>query len=209
MGVEALPYSAVDDQTAEQLLRIGGVSAVAISDQGVMRQLLQAPNLPRAPDFIDLRRRSLGARLLDPVRDPVRPPDRSIRARAAPRYRSGDFIDVVAPAEPLKLELRAFLLNSLLVSILISRGGGRPALRRPVLPGAAAAAPGDPLHRRLRRRSPRPSPRRPPTATTRSAGSSANWPACRTRCARPCAPAPAWWRWARRWPRSTTTCATC
>ena len=120
VGVEALPYSAVDDDTAEQLLRIGGVSAVAISDQGVMRQLLQAPNLTRAPDFIDLRRRSLGARLADPVRTLFGPPDRSIRARAAPRYRSGDFIDVVAPAQPLKIELRAFLLNSLLVSILIS-----------------------------------------------------------------------------------------
>src|SRR5690606_38361852 len=46
--------------------------------------------------------------------------DRSIRVRDAPRYRSGDFIDVVAPAEPLRLELRAFLLNSLLVSIVIS-----------------------------------------------------------------------------------------
>ena len=120
VGVEALPYSAVDDQTAEQLLRIGGVSAVAISDQGVMRQLLQAPNLARAPDFIDLRRRSLASRLLDPVHTLFGPADRSIRARAAPRYRSGDFIDVVAPAEPLKVELRAFLLNSLLVSILIS-----------------------------------------------------------------------------------------
>ena len=124
VGVEALPYSAVDDQTAEQLLRIGGVSAVAISDQGVMRQLLQAPNLARAPDFIDLRRRSTGAKLLDPVRTLFGPSDRSIRARAAPRYRSGDFIDVVAPAEPLKIELRAFLLNSLLVSIIISMVAG-------------------------------------------------------------------------------------
>ncbi len=124
VGVEALPYSAVDDRTAEQLLRIGGVSAVAISDQGVMRQLLQAPNLARTPDFIDLRRRSLGARLLDPVRTLFGHPERSIRARAAPRYRSGDFIDVVAPAEPLKVELRAFLLNSLLVSIVISMVAG-------------------------------------------------------------------------------------
>ncbi|WP_421730235.1 sensor histidine kinase [Brevundimonas sp.] len=120
VGVEALPYNAVDDATAETLLRIGGVSAVAISDQGVMRQLLQAPNLPRTPDFIDLRRRNLAQRLWDPVVTLWGHPDRSIRARAAPRYRSGDFIDVVAPAEPLRLELRAFLLNSLLVSILIS-----------------------------------------------------------------------------------------
>lgn len=124
VGVEALPYNAVDDDTAEQLLRIGGVSAVAISDQGVLRQLLRAPDLPRAPDFIDLRRPSLTARLLDPVRTLFGPPDRSIRVRDRPRYRSGDFIDVVAPAEPLKLELRAFLLNGLLVSLVVSLAAG-------------------------------------------------------------------------------------
>jgi len=124
VGVEALPYNAVDDATAEQLLRIGGVSAVAISDQGVMRQLLQAPNLPRAPDFIDLRGRNLATRLWDPVVTLTGHPDRSIRVRARPRYRTGDFIDVVAPAQPLKLELRAFLLNSLLVSIVISLVAG-------------------------------------------------------------------------------------
>ena len=124
VGVEALPYNAVDDATAEQLLRIGGVSAVAISDQGVMRQLLQAPNLPRAPDFIDLRGRNLATRLWDPVVTLLGHPERSIRVRAKPRYRSGDFIDVVAPAQPLKLELRAFLLNSLLVSIVISLVAG-------------------------------------------------------------------------------------
>ena len=124
VGVEALPYNAVDDATAETLLRIGGVSAVAISDQGVMRQLLQAPQLPRTPDFIDLRGRSLATRLWDPVNTLFGHPDRSIRVRAAPRYRSGDFIDIVAPAEPLRQELRTFLLNSLLVSILISLVAG-------------------------------------------------------------------------------------
>ncbi len=124
VGVEALPYNAVDDDTAEQLLRIGGVSAVAISDQGVLRQLLRAPVLPRAPDFIDLRRSNTGARLLDPIRTLTGAPDRSIRVRAEPRYRSGDYIDVVAPAEPLRMELRAFLLNGLLVSALISVAAG-------------------------------------------------------------------------------------
>ena len=124
VGVEALPYNAVDDATAETLLRIGGVSAVAISDQGVMRQLLQAPDLPRTPDFIDLRGRSLATRLWDPVNTLFGHPDRSIRVRAAPRYRSGDFIDIVAPAEPLRQELRAFLLNSLLVSVIISLVAG-------------------------------------------------------------------------------------
>ncbi len=120
VGVEALPYNAVSDEVAEQLLRIGGVSAIAISEEGVLSQLLQAPSLPRTPDFIDLRDRPLALRLTDPWRTLTGHPDRSIRVRAAPRYRPGDYIEVLAPAEPLKQELRAFLLNSLLVSILIS-----------------------------------------------------------------------------------------
>ena len=124
VGVEALPYSAVEDDTAEQLLRIGGVQAVVVGDQGVRRLLLQAPNLPRTPDLIDLRQRRPVARTLDPWRTLFGHPDRSIRVQARPRYRSGDFIEILAPAQPLKLELRAFLLNSLLMSLLISLVAG-------------------------------------------------------------------------------------
>ena len=124
VGVEALPYSAVEDDVAEQLLAIGGVQAVVVGDQGVRRLLLQAPNLPRTPDLIDLRRARPVARILDPWRTLSGHPDRSIRVQARPRYRSGDFIEILAPAEPLKVELRAFLLNSLLMSLLISLVAG-------------------------------------------------------------------------------------
>lgn len=124
VGVEALPYSAVEDSTAEQLLSIGGVQSVVVGEQGVRRLLLQAPNLPRAPELIDLRQRNAGARLLDPWKTLVGHPDRSLRVQARPRYRSGDFIEILAPAQPLKLELRAFLLNSLTVSLLIAAGAG-------------------------------------------------------------------------------------
>ncbi|MGZ9099116.1 MAG: histidine kinase dimerization/phospho-acceptor domain-containing protein, partial [Brevundimonas sp.] len=124
VGVEALPYSAVEDDVAEQLLAIGGVQAVVVGDQGVRRLLLQAPNLPRTPDLIDLRERRPATRILDPWRTLFSHPDRSIRVQARPRYRSGDFIEILAPAEPLKLELRAFLLNSLLTSLLISLVAG-------------------------------------------------------------------------------------
>ena len=124
VGVEALPYSAVEDDVAEQLLAIGGVQAVVVGDQGVRRLLLQAPNLPRTPDLIDLREDRPAARILDPWRTLFGHPDRSVRVQARPRYRSGDFIEILAPAEPLKLELRAFLLNSLLMSLLISLVAG-------------------------------------------------------------------------------------
>ncbi|GAA0646208.1 sensor histidine kinase [Brevundimonas lenta] len=124
VGVEALPYSAVEDDTAEQLLAIGGVQAVVVGDQGVRRLLLQAPNLPRTPDLIDLRQHRPMARLTDPWRTLFGHPDRSIRVQARPRYRSGDFIEVLAPAQPLKTELRAFLLNSLLTSLFISLVAG-------------------------------------------------------------------------------------
>lgn len=120
VGIEALPYSAVEDETAAELMRIGGVQAVVVGEQGVRRLLLQAPNLPRAPDLIDLRRDNPGARVLDPWRTLVGHPDRSIRVQARPRYRSGDFIEILTPAEPLKAELRTFLLNSLLASLLIA-----------------------------------------------------------------------------------------
>ncbi len=124
VGVEALPYSAVEDDAAEQLLAIGGVQAVVVGDQGVRRLLLQAPNLPRTPDLIDLRKSRPVTRISDPWRTLFGHPDRSIRVQARPRYRSGDFIEILAPAEPLKLELRAFLLNSLLMSLLISLVAG-------------------------------------------------------------------------------------
>jgi signal transduction histidine kinase len=124
VGVEALPYSAVEDDVAEQLLAIGGVQAVVVGDQGVRRLLLQAPNLPRTPDLIDLRQRRPLTRIVDPWRTLFGHPERSIRVQARPRYRSGDFIEILAPAEPLKIELRAFLLNSLLTSLFISLVAG-------------------------------------------------------------------------------------
>ncbi len=124
VGVEALPYSMVEDDTADELLTIGGVQAVVVGEQGVRRLLLQAPNLPRAPELIDLRRRGTMTRLADPWRTLFGHPDRSLRVQARPRYRSGDYIEILVRAEPLKRELAAYLANSLLLSLLLSALAG-------------------------------------------------------------------------------------
>lgn len=124
VGVEALPYSMVEPDVAEDLLAIGGVQAVVVGEQGVRRLLLQAPNLPRAPDLIDLRRRDLAARLTDPWTTLFGHPDRSLRVQARPRYRSGDYVEILAPAEPLKRELAAYLANILLLSLGLSALAG-------------------------------------------------------------------------------------
>ena len=52
VGVEALPYSLVEDDTARQLLQISGVTAVAVQEEGVRRLLLQAPARPRTPERV-------------------------------------------------------------------------------------------------------------------------------------------------------------
>lgn len=124
VAVEALPYSEVDDDVGRQLLAIGGVQAVVVGDQGVRRLLLQAPSPARTPDIIDLRQFRPMARLIDPWRTLFGHRDRSIRVQARPRYRSGDFIEILASAQPLKAELRTFLLRNLLASVVISACAG-------------------------------------------------------------------------------------
>ena len=124
VGVEALPYNLVEADTAQQLMEIGGVTAVAVGEEGVRRLLLRAPAMEETPDLIDLRRQDFGARLIDPWRTLFGDPDRMLRVMARPRYRSGDFVEVVAPAQPLKRELGVHLLRSLLLSLFVSAAAG-------------------------------------------------------------------------------------
>ncbi|MDO1559160.1 HAMP domain-containing sensor histidine kinase [Brevundimonas sp. 2R-24] len=124
IGVDALPYDLVEDDVGRQLLEGAGVAAVAVGEEGVRRLLLRAPEMEEAPDFIDLRRTDYLARLTAPWETLFGAPDRMIRINARPRFRQGDFVEVVVPAVPLQRELRVYLLQILGVSALISLTAG-------------------------------------------------------------------------------------
>ncbi|HEY0052935.1 MAG TPA: HAMP domain-containing sensor histidine kinase, partial [Caulobacteraceae bacterium] len=100
------------------------VTAVAVGEQGVQRLLLPGPPMNRTPDFIDLRRANTAARLIEPWRTLAGPGNRTVRVRARPRFRSGDFVEVVAPVRVLKDELANYLLQILLASLLVSAIAG-------------------------------------------------------------------------------------
>ena len=126
LAVEAAPAGVVSDQLSGRLLKGAGVVSVAVQSEGALRLLLAAPHMKQPPSLIDLRRQNLAEFLAEPFRTlgPGAPP--MVRVVARPQFRSGDFIEIVAPSAPLAAALQAFMLRTLLSSVLISlvAGGG-------------------------------------------------------------------------------------
>ena len=123
LAVDAAPNQIVSDTLSNQLLEGAGVVSVAVQSDGVRRLLLAAPRMNRTPYLVDLRR---GASL-DSLAAPFRAlfgGDRMVRVVDRPRFRSGDFIEIVASDGPLRSELRAYLLRLLSVAAIISAVAG-------------------------------------------------------------------------------------
>ncbi len=120
LAVEAAPYATVQDDLAGRLLRGVGADVVVLQEEGIRRLLRGQEGGETPPDLIDLRDPDMAARLIDPWETLLGPEDRRIRVMAEPRFRDGDFIEIVAEAEPLKLELRAYVLQIVLSSLVIS-----------------------------------------------------------------------------------------
>ncbi|WP_425592611.1 sensor histidine kinase [Brevundimonas aveniformis] len=118
--VEAAPYATVEDSLADRLLVGVGADTVVLQENGIRRLLRGTPKEGATPHLIDLRESDLAARLLDPWLTLLGPDDRRIQVIAAPRWRSGDFIDIVAEAAPLKAELRTYVLQIVFASLVIS-----------------------------------------------------------------------------------------
>jgi len=121
LAVEAAPAGVVSDQLAGELLEGAGVVSVAVQSEGVRRLLLAAPRLDRPPELIDLRRRNWVAWLAAPFRTLAPIGSRGIlRVVATPRFRSGDFVEILSPVDPLRRDLTAYLLRLLAATAFIS-----------------------------------------------------------------------------------------
>ena len=124
MAVEAAPAGIVSNQLSDRLLNGAGVVSVAVQSEGSRRLLLAAPHMKQPPTLIDLRQQNMADFLLEPFRALAPDAPGMLRVVAKPQFRSGDFIEIVAPSAPLALALRNYLVQTLLISVLVSLVAG-------------------------------------------------------------------------------------
>jgi signal transduction histidine kinase len=123
LAVDAAPDPMVRNDLASKLVRGAGVSNVAFKTD-VRHLLVRAPAFDKPPAVVDLRKaRGIGW-LLDPWKTLFGAEDRMLRVMAKPRFREGEFIEIVLPSAPLKEELVAYLMRTLLLSLAISVTAG-------------------------------------------------------------------------------------
>jgi signal transduction histidine kinase len=124
LAVEASPDQVVTDTLNAQLLNGAGVLQVAVQSDGIRRLLLPGPRLPRAPALVDLRTRGPVGWLLQPFQILSGPPEQMLRIVARPRFRDGDFVEIVVPQARLRRELTGYLLGLVGVTAFIGLVAG-------------------------------------------------------------------------------------
>ena len=121
LAVEAAPAGIVSDQLAGDLLEGAGVILVAVQSDG-RRRLLLAPPAPLSvsPELVDLRRSRGPSWLAAPFRTLApRGGERVMRVVARPVFRRGDFVEILAPSGPLRVELGRYFAQLLAVAAFI------------------------------------------------------------------------------------------
>jgi signal transduction histidine kinase len=111
LAVDAAPAQIVTDELASRLLEGAGVVSVAVRNQGVSSLLLAAPRLQVRPRTIDLRRSSGFWRLTAPFETLARPDGGFLRVVDSPRFRDGDFVEIVVQEGPLRAGLLDYLIS--------------------------------------------------------------------------------------------------
>ena len=120
---ETAPGGVVTDRVRTMLLANAEVVSVALQADGERRLILQAPRLKRTPYLVDLRR---GGPLswTAPLRTLTGGGDRMIRVMAKPRFRAGEFVEIVASDGPLKRELLTQLGSLMAIAAFTSLMAG-------------------------------------------------------------------------------------
>jgi signal transduction histidine kinase len=124
LAVEAAPESLArdSDKFARSLVAGAGVTNVAFEHDG-RHLLVRAPPMAKTPDAVNLGEHDADW-IVEPWRTLFGAPDRMVRVTVKPRFRTGKFIEIVLPAQPLKEDLEGVLLQTVLVSLLISLTAG-------------------------------------------------------------------------------------
>ncbi|MBQ1541629.1 sensor histidine kinase [Caulobacter sp. CCUG 60055] len=123
VGVELAPDQVVSSSQASKLLNGAGVVLVAVQSDGVRRLLLASP-LDQTPYLVDLRENNLASVWSAPFQTLFGGEGRMVRVVAKPRYRDGDFIEIVAPDAPLRKELVGYLIRLLTLTALTTAVAG-------------------------------------------------------------------------------------
>ena len=113
--MDAAPNQVVSDKLSDQLLIGAGVVSVAVQSGGVRRLLLAAPRLAKTPYLVDLRPGASTLSWTAPLETLFGGADRMVRVVAKPRFRDGDFVEVVTPDPPLRHALAAYLIRILII----------------------------------------------------------------------------------------------
>jgi signal transduction histidine kinase len=124
LAVDAAPNQVVSDKLSQELLNGAGVVSVAVQSDGVRRLLLAAPRMQRTPYLVDLRAEA-PTTLAAPFETLLGGGGRMVRVVARPRFRDGDFVEIVAPDAPLRKALLddLFRLSAIFAVISVVAGG--------------------------------------------------------------------------------------
>ena len=120
LATEVSPDGKVTRQLSNQLLDGAGVVSVALQEDGMRRLVLAAPRTMRTPYLVDLRDQNPESWLAAPFNTLFGGKGRMVRVIAEPRFRSGEFVEIVTPDEPLRQELLVYLVRLLGVMLFAS-----------------------------------------------------------------------------------------
>jgi signal transduction histidine kinase len=117
---EADPARRVTAPVRQQLLEQAGVVSVAIQTDGMRRLILAAPRDLRTPYLVDMRNQNPLSWMSAPFQTLFGGEGRMVRVIAEPRFRSGEFVEIVTPDAPLREALLGYLGQLMLVTLFVA-----------------------------------------------------------------------------------------